>query len=112
MAEQESVVLDIKEDELEVRDLVDFKKLTGVKWEKAFKAVPVIGDDDKPVMKDGEVVKTVEVEPEYLHALVFITQRRLDPSFTIEDAGRVKVASIAWETAAENPTQPEETTTS
>ena len=96
-------IFKVDQDALEVRDLVDFKKITGVKWEDAFTPKEKVVNG-KAVIKDGQVVKEIEVEPEYLQALIFIVQRSSDETFTFEDAGRVKVADIEWsEELPENP---------
>lgn len=98
----EPFVLRVDESAIKVKDLVDFKAKTGVKWEQAFAP--------SPEEQNGTTVMVVNVEPEYLQALIWITERQRNPEFSFEDAGEVTLESIEWTTTNTPPDPPKAAT--
>lgn len=92
----ESIVLNV--DDLTIGDLEDFQEITGSPFDKALRPVVVLDDDGEKVFDEkGRPVKEVEFNPTVLKALVYISKRRDNPEFTLEDARNIKVADFALE---------------
>lgn len=81
MAEQ----IRFSEDDLTIGDLEDFEEIVGASIDDAF--------------QDGKSVST-----KTLKAVVFITKRRDNPDFTLEDARKVKVSELVLEPSKADPT--------
>ena len=73
--------LSFKLDELTIGDIEDIEEITGIEYDGI--------DWSKPSMK-------------LMKAMVYISERRSNPAFTLDDARAVKVVEIT--TAAPNPT--------
>ena len=88
-------VLAIDEDEFTIGDLEDFEDVAGKSFVEAMRQVNVVGDDGKPVFdSEGRPEKTVNLSPTSLKALIWISKRRTDPTFTVADARNVKVSAL------------------
>lgn len=81
-------VLKIDPNDLSVGDLIDFHEIAGVEFDEAMKP----GPDGNP-----------KVSAKALLALVFLSQRRDNPAFTLDDARKVKVSDLSVG-ADEDPT--------
>ena len=78
--EPDPAPLTIVLDDLTIGDLEDFEDITGKPLDEAM----ALGPNGQP-----------KVSPKVMKALVFLTLRKTDPSFTLEDARNVKVSALA-----------------
>lgn len=87
-------VLTLNPDDLSLGDLEDFEEMTGTSIEDVVKPVPVMVDGKRVFDEKGRPEMTVKIPAKALVALVFLSQRAKDPSFTREDARRIKVSQL------------------
>lgn len=88
--------LTFNENELTIGDLEDFEEVTGVSITDALKSEKV-RDDDGNLVRDeetGRPVEAVKMSAKTLKALVWITSRKDDPAFTLEDARNVRITEL------------------
>jgi hypothetical protein len=98
-----AIVLDIDPDELTIGDLEDFEEITGGTIQKVIKTVPELdANGDRVFDEKGRPVMTSEVPAKAIRALVWITQRKLNPEFTLEDARNVRVSSLVLHAPSED----------
>lgn len=82
-------------DDFTLDDMDDFETWTGMSIDEAFTSKPVMGSDGKPVRDErGRPMKAPRISAKALKAIVTIVKRREDPSFSFEDAGKVKITEL------------------
>ncbi|WP_200209110.1 hypothetical protein [Micromonospora coerulea] len=87
--------LRINPDDLTLGDLEDFEDFTGKSIDEAIKPVPVLDDEGKRTFDEkGRPEMTVKVSTKAIICLVWLTQRKANPDFTVADARNVKVTSL------------------
>jgi len=102
-------ILTVDEDEFTIGDLEDFETVAGVSFVSALKHTVVKDDEGKTVFDaEGRPEKEVNLSPKALKALIWISKRRTDPSFTVDDARNVKVSAIEM-AESDNGSDPKET---
>ncbi len=91
-----SSTLALDPDTLTIGDLEDFESVVGRPIFEALAPKAQL-DDDGNVIRDekGRPVKSVQMDAKSLKAIVWITSRRDNPDFTLEDARNVKVSSFS-----------------
>jgi hypothetical protein len=96
--------LSLNPEDLSLGDLEDFEEITGMQLQKALEAKPVIDPDTGKQAKDdqGRPLREAQISTVVLKALVFLTKRREDPTFTLADARNVKVTELNF-TEADEP---------
>lgn len=90
---KKALTLNINPEEFNLGDMEDFANITGVEMDEAIKFVVV----------DGE--RRAKVPASVLIAFVYLTQRAVDPEFTLQDARNVKVKELSFDREAEDPTE-------
>lgn len=92
----EKINLKIDENDLTLGDLEDFEDAVGVSLMDALKQTPIKDPETGEVVRDekGRAQMQVNVSAKALKGLVWITQRRENPEFSLEDARNVRVAAI------------------
>lgn len=94
--------LSLNPEDLSIGDLEDFEEITGMQLQKALEAKPVLDDEGNQVKDEkGRPLREAQLSTKVLKALVFLTKRREDPTFTIEDARNVKVTELNFTEADE-----------
>lgn len=93
----DKVNLVINEDDFTIGDLEDFEDITGRTFEDVL-AGEFARDEDgnKKFDEKGRPLREVKMTAKVIKALIYITQRRINKAFTIEDARNVRLASITW----------------
>jgi hypothetical protein len=82
-------------DDMTLGDMDDFEQAAGMPLDEAVRARPVLDEDGKRVVdEDGRPVTEARMSAKVMIALVWITQRRQDPAFTLAAARNVRVSSI------------------
>lgn len=92
--------MELNLDEMTIEDLEVLEEASGLTAAKMFERVP--GDDGKPVFRIQQSL-TAKV----LRAIVFISKRREDPNYTMEDAGQETFAAITFGGGETDPPEPE-----
>lgn len=89
--------LHIDPDAMTIGDLEDFEEITGKAFDKVLAGTVVKDEETGEVVKDdkGRPVREVSMRAVDLKALIYVTQRVLNPEFTLEDARKVKVTDLA-----------------
>jgi hypothetical protein len=89
--------LHIDPDSMTIGDLEDFEEITGKSFDKVLSGTVVRDEETGEVEKDerGRPVREVSMRAVELKALIYVTQRALNPEFTLEDARKVKVTDLA-----------------
>lgn len=118
--------LTIDPNALTIGDLEDFEEVTGVSLDEALKPRRVYETDDdgdlildaagnkKPVMETDPASKRkrpateIKVTTKILKALIWISNRKSDPAFTLEDARNVKVTELVIDTGSGDSDDPKE----
>lgn len=95
--------LNLNPEDLSLGDLEDFENITGMQLQDALAAKPVIDPETGKQKKDakGRPLREAQLSITVIKALVFLTKRREDPAFTIEDARNVKVTELNFTEADE-----------
>ncbi|BEP14816.1 hypothetical protein acdb102_31270 [Acidothermaceae bacterium B102] len=89
--------LTVNYDDMTIGDLEDFEQLTGSTWEEAFAPKLVLDEQGNKVFDDkGRPVKSAHVSATVLKVLVYISERRDHPDFTIDDARNTKIREIEF----------------
>ncbi len=95
--------LQIDPDALTIGDLEDFEEGVGKPLHEALKPTPVLDEDGNKVFDaKGRPELQVNLSAKALRYLVWIVKRQTDPSFTPDDARKVRVGQL--ELAAPEPT--------
>lgn len=106
----EKFTLKIDENDFTIGDLEDFEAVAGVSFLDALSPTPLKDADGNPIFDEkGRPQSTVKFSPSALKALVWITKRREDPAFSVEDARNVRVAGLEV-TSIGGESDPKETT--
>lgn len=94
--------LNLNPEDLSLGDLEDFENITGKSLQDALAAKPVLDDNGKQV-KDakGRPLREAQLSITVIKALVYLTKRRENPAFTLEDARNVKVTELNFTEADE-----------
>lgn len=89
--------LHIDPDAMTIGDLEDFEEITGKSFDKVLAGTVVKDEETGEVVKDekGRPVREVSMRAVELKALIWVTQRKVNPEFTLEDARNVKVTDLA-----------------
>jgi hypothetical protein len=88
-----------------IGDLEDFQEITGMTLDAAFTPQLVFDVKGNKVFDEkGRPEKAVENNPTVLKALIFLSQRAIDPAFTLADARNVKVSELEIVTGPLDPT--------
>lgn len=91
----DKIHLRIDENELTLGDLEDFEDTVGASLMDALKQTPLKDEDGNKVLDEkGRPQMQVNVSAKALKALVWITQRKVNPVFSLEDARNVRVAAL------------------
>lgn len=94
--------LKLNPDDLTLGDLEDFEAYTGLTIDEVVKPVPVFDDEGNRVFDDkGRPEMTMKVGSKSLVCLVWLSQRKQDPAFTIQDARNVKVTALVIDSGSE-----------
>jgi hypothetical protein len=97
--------LRVDPDDMTIGDLEDFQDLTGETIERAFSPKYVLDENGEKTYDDkGRPLKDVYVGPKVLKALIFLSERRANPDFTLDDARKVKVSDLEIVSAEPDPT--------
>lgn len=98
MTENEKTKITINANKLTLGDLDDFESVVGKSFSKAVREVSIV-DDDGNVVRDqkGRPLKEVDMSAKAMVALVWISQRKKDPAFTLDDARAVSLDDIESE---------------
>lgn len=91
--------LHIDPNAMTIGDLEDFEDITGKSFDKVLAGTIVRDEETNEVMKDakGRPLREVAMRAIDLKALIYVTQRAIDPTFTLADARNVKVTDLAIE---------------
>lgn len=88
-------LLQIDQSKMTLGDLSDFEEFAKKPVQEVFKEHVVRDENGEPVRdEDGHLVKEARATFKDLIGLIWITQRRLDPEFTVEDARDVEVGQL------------------
>lgn len=91
----ETVDIKLNPDDLTLGDLEDFEELVGKPIDEVVKPVPVTDEFGARVFDaKGRPEMTVKVPTKAVIALVWLSQRRDNPEFTLADARKVRVGSL------------------
>lgn len=77
-------------------DMEDFESIVGVPFEVALAAKPTLDPETGEFQRDnrGRLVTKVQPSPKAMVALIYIGVRRTDPTFTVDDARKMKVSEL------------------
>jgi hypothetical protein len=91
--------LHINPDAMTIGDLEDFEEITGKPFDKVLAGTVARDDETGDILKDdrGRPIREVSMRAVDLKALIFVTQRAINPEFTIEDARKVRVTDLSIE---------------
>jgi hypothetical protein len=94
--------LNLNPEDLSLGDLEDFENITGKSLQDALVAKPVLDENGKQV-KDakGRPLREAQLSITVIKALVYLTKRRDNPAFTLDDARNVKVTELNFTEADE-----------
>lgn len=91
----ETFDLTINPDDLTIGDMEDFEEGVGKPLHEALKPVPATDEDGNKLFDEkGRPEMTVQLSAKSLRYLIWIVKRHSDPSFTAEDARKVKVGQL------------------
>ena len=91
----DKITINFDEDDLTLGDMEDFETVVGQTLLEAIRPHPVMGADGRPERdEDGRPISEVNVTAKALKALVWITLRRDNPEFTLDDARNIKVGAL------------------
>lgn len=94
--------LSLNPEELSIGDLEDFEEITGMQLQDALAAKPVLDENGKQVKDEkGRPLREAQLSTKVIKALVYLTKRRDNPAFTLDDARNVKVTELNFAEAAE-----------
>ena len=98
MSETPKTKITINASKLTLGDLDDFEGVVGKSFSKAVREVTVV-DDENNVVRDakGRPLKEVEMSAKAMVALVWISQRKTNPAFTLADARNLSLDDIESE---------------
>jgi hypothetical protein len=87
--------LNLNPEELSLGDLEDFETITGKTLQEALEAKPALDENGKQ-RKDakGRPLREAQLSITVIKALVYLTKRRDNPAFTLDDARNVKVTEL------------------
>ena len=95
-----SDVLKLDPEDLSIGDLEDFEDITGQSLTEALKARPVIDSDGNRMFDEkGRPLSEAQLSAKVIKALVFVTKRRDNPAFTLEDARHVRISELKFSEA-------------
>jgi hypothetical protein len=94
--------LNLNPEELSLGDLEDFEEITGMQLQDALAAKPVLDAEGNQVKDEkGRPLREAQLSVKVIKALVYITKRRDNPDFKLEDARDVKVTELNFTEADE-----------
>lgn len=94
--------LNLNPEDLSLGDLEDFETITGKQLQDALAAKPVLDEKGKQVKDEkGRPLREAQLSITVIKALVYLTKRRENPAFTLEDARNVKVTELNFTEADE-----------
>ncbi|MEU9975088.1 hypothetical protein [Streptomyces sp. NPDC051014] len=94
-ATPKTIALRIDPDVLTIGDLEDFEDVVGAAIYDVLSPRPVIGPDGKKVLDEkGRPELETKIPTKALKALIWISQRAENPSFSLEDARNVRVSAL------------------
>jgi hypothetical protein len=98
-------VLRVLIDDMTIGDLEDFQTITGMTLDAAFTPQVVLDAKGNKVFDEkGRPEKAVDSNPTVLKALIYLSQRAIDPAFTLDDARNVKVSELEIVSGPLDPT--------
>lgn len=91
--------LHIDPDAMTIGDLEDFEAVTGKPFDKVLAGTIARDEETGEVIKDekGRPVREVSMRAVDLKALVYVTQRKVNPEFSLEDARNVRITELTLE---------------
>ena len=95
--------LSLNPEDLSLGDLEDFETITGQSLQDALAAKPVIDPETGEQAKDekGRPLREAQLSITVIKALVYLTKRRENPDFKLEDARKVKITELNFTEADE-----------
>lgn len=92
-----SEVLHLDPEDLSIGDLEDFEEITGQSLTEALKARPVLDAEGKRQFDEkGRPLSETHLTARVIKALVYVTKRRDNPAFTLEDARHVRLSELKF----------------
>ncbi|MDG9711158.1 hypothetical protein [Streptomyces sp. DH10] len=90
----DAISLRIDPDNLTIGDLEDFEEVVGQPIYQALSPRPVVVDGKRVLDEKGRPELETQVSTKALKALIWISQRAVNPDFTLADARNVKVGEL------------------
>jgi hypothetical protein len=92
-----SDVLNLDPEDLSIGDLEDFEEITGQALTEALKAKPVLdADGNRQFDAKGRPLSEAQLSARVIKALVYLTKRRDNPAFTLDDARHVRISELRF----------------
>ncbi|MDM4718454.1 hypothetical protein QTQ03_02165 [Micromonospora sp. WMMA1363] len=89
-------------DSFDFGDMEDFEEYTGRPFDEVFRPHPVVDVDGNRVFDaKGRPEMTIRLSAKAQTCLVWLTRRKTDPGFGIEDARRTRITSLVIDSAPE-----------
>lgn len=82
-------VINLNPSELTIEEMEDFEEAAGMSWSAAFKTVKVADPESKTGFREE-----VDFPAKALRAVVWVLKRKDNPDFTLEEAGKTRVAAL------------------
>lgn len=93
--------LNLDPESMDIGDLEDFEAITGQSLTAALKPKPVYENGELQKDEKGRPLKEMDLPVSVIKALVFLTKRKENPAFTLDDARSVKLSELNFKDADE-----------